>query len=486
MPFKTKKPETRAKAVQRQRATERNGEFATAKHSYDEALKRGGASFVGRDEDGCAVETKSPGSLGIVVDKWYVNMSFQREDRGRLGGLSLREIEEKLKKGHIKRKPARMSTHIIMAVRTLKHVRRGYEEEMKRTETILRELDALNISLAGIRGKVPDKAIDEAVSWLRSYGESELAKKQVAVKRMVAKPRLDKTVEMLEQLKDLPPEKRAVQLSRACAVFTSLRNRLGKWRDKDVIRMMEHNRRKECALRIARDDWLLSMLSKFAESPEQINEYIKIDKKKAEFLQSIKGMLENKRMSRQKIMGEIWGGSHLFRVAEREREGAEQKIALMEAGRQSWDKRKTDFLIGHYAWLYRYIKRGKHQMDLAKSYEKMAKIEEHNAKAQDDESKAKKHKEKRKEYKEKARRHRALARLEERKAFGKMEYLMLFIDSNKPGFILEELYKDPEYYLRPVLDPFEGALGAFKTQDFKTAKTYFAQAKEEMQKIVER
>lgn len=470
--------------MQRQRAKERNETFVAAKHRYDESIRKSGAILKGRDENGQAVETKSLSSLGIVVDKWYVNMSFKREDRRRLGGMSLREIEEKLKKGHIKRKPARMSTHIIMAVRTLKHIREGYEEEMEHTDKILKELDALNISLAGIKGKVPDKAIDAAVSWLKSFGESELAKKQVAVKSIVAKARLDKTIGMLEQLKDLPPQKRAVQLSRACAVFTSLRNRLGKWRDKDVIRMMEHNHRKECALRIARDEWLFSRLSKFAESPEQIHEYIIIDKKKAEFLQSIRGMLENKKISRQKIMGEIWGGSHLFRVAERERKGAEQKIALMEVGRQSWDKRKTDFLIGHYAWLYRYIKRGKHQMELAKSYEKMAKIEEHNAKSQDDKSKAKKHKEKRKEYKEKARRHRALARLEERKAFGKIEYLMLFIDSNKPRFMLEELYKDPEYYLRPVLDPFEGALGAFKTQDFKTAKTYFAQAKDQMQKIV--
>lgn len=479
-----RKRDARAKAVGKQREKQRKSTFSRAKDRHEAASRRSGSHCIGRDENGGAKETRSLRSLQLVVDKWYVNMSFKREDRKRLGNRPLREVEEKLKKGNVKRKKVRFNTHLIIAVRALKHLRRGYEAEMKHSSLILSHLDSINIHVADMKGKMPDSLIDETVSWLEAFGESELAKKQVAVKRIVANARLEKTIEMLEQAKGLPEEKRAFQLSKACAVFTSLRNRLGKWRDKEIAGITEYNHQKECALRVERDNWLLARLTKFAEVPETVHQYQLIDEQKAEVVANVRVMLDDKKLPREEILGYIWENSQLFRVVEREREGAEKQIALMETGFQPKTTGKTDFLIGHYGWLYRYIKRGEEQMEKAKEYEKMARIEQHNAKAKKGKPGAEEHKAKAKKHKEMAKGHRGQAKIEESKSYTKADYLLLFADSNKPGFILNELQNEPDSYLEPVLEPFEKAVAAFEAEDFKTAKTHFAQAKERMQGIV--
>ena len=108
--------------------------------------------------------------------------------------------------------------------------------------------------------------------------------------------------------------------------------------------------------------------------------------------------------------------SALFRVTERERKNAEQEVAISEQGKKPRQK-NTDYLIGHYAWLYRYVR----------SEDKT-------------------------------------------KAIAKIDYITLFVDSNKPRFILDE--------------QLGKAVEAFEAQDFKTAQQYFVGAAKSLRPYV--
>jgi hypothetical protein len=138
----------------------------------------------------------------------------------------------------------------------------------------------------------------------------------------------------------------------------------------------------------------------------------------------------DKRARKDSILRFLRANNSLFRVQEREREGAEKMVALMEAGIRS-KRKNVDVLIGHYGWLYRYVNQGDRQG---------------------------------------ARR--------------KIEDLRLFVKSNKPRFIFDELKKDPDSYLQPVMALFESALVAFEAEGFKTAKAQFERARDMMKEIL--
>lgn len=420
--------ETKRFAEQRESA--RKAAFERAKNRSESISRRSGSYFLGRDEHGLVRETRGLERLGITSDKWCMMYSFRREDSARLKGRSWGEVEDALRKGQIPRKSVSITTHIIRAVRQFKHVRESYEDELERSKTLFVQLDELNISLAKMKGVISDTDVHMAVEWLKDFGKSKLARKHLAVKKIVAAARLSNTIEQLEQTLPLPPEKRVVQLSRACAVFTSLRNRLGTWRDKDIAGKKDYNQEKECAARVARDHWLLSQLFKFSQIPEKVYGYEAYDARKSEVVRTVKEMVKAE-APKDKILRFMWAKSSLFKVAGRERKNAEEKIAHMENGVKAPRNPKTDYLIGHYGWLYRYIKRG-----------------------------------------------------ETAKALNKADYLLLFIDSNKPGFILEELGKDPDPYLKGVLFSLEKGYHSYKTRDFKDARSNFSESAQKLRDIL--
>lgn len=413
----------------KQRIEERKKSFARAKKLHGEYPKRTGKMVLGRDENGAAVETRSLADLRILADKWYVRLSFKKEDRQRLESLSLSELEQQLKEGKVPRTAVKLNTHIIAATRAVKHVREGYEQELEKTDRMLRGLDELNVAISKKKASVSDEEIDSLVAQLQQV-DSELSRKHVAVKRLVGRQRLRKTIKMFEDAKAL--EKRGAQLARACAVFTSLRNRLGQWRDRQVAGIAEHNRQREYALRVERDNWLHAQLRRFAENPERLYEYEIYDSRKRAVLIRVKKMISEK-APKTSILRFIASkpNSELFRVPKRQREQAEEAIRMMEHGLQPKGGAKIDYLIGHYGWLWRHVKNGE------------------TAKARD-----------------------------------KTDYLMLFIDANKPKYVLDELRKSPDSYLEPVIENLADAVGAFDAEHFDEAKQSFTEAAYALEKII--
>lgn len=406
------------------RAGERRNEFQMAKSLHEGQSRRSGSLVSGLNEEGEPKQTRKIGSFPMVLDKWAVYMGFKHEDRERLKAMPLGEIESRLKAGDIPRKLKTLRTHIIRAVRLQKHIRKGYERELAETDALLLVLDEANLKLAETKRKHSDLQIDAALTSLNT-ADSALSRKQVVVKRLLTRSRIERTAAMLEEAKKLEGAKRDMHVSRACAVFTSARNRLGAWRDKQVAGLVEYNLQKECALRLERDRWLYSQFAKFAEIPEKVHEWAEADRKKTEVLDQIEKALSTRKPDWNSVLSLIAENHPLFRVSRREREKAEEKIRLMESGVPPKEHGKTDYLIGHYAWLYRHVK-GK----------------------------------------------------EKQKALEKIEYLKIFVKANKPDFILDELSQEPDLYYGAILDPLVRALEAFDAGKFNEAKTHFLLARD--------
>ncbi|MEM2137648.1 MAG: hypothetical protein QW568_01000 [Candidatus Anstonellaceae archaeon] len=419
-----------AKLLADQRTAERLKAFGDEARRHGMISRSSGAYFLGRDREGAAVETRSIAAFPIVVDKWYVQMGFKQEDADWLEGKSPKEIENALMKTGIPRKMKSFALHIIPAVRLLAHISESYDNEIRKTEIALGKLDKLNASLAEKKTHT-DADIKEAIEKLREIGEGFLAFKRVAVKRIVAMERLEQTARMLDESLKLEGGKREMQVSRACAVFTALRNRLGQWRDRQIAGISEHNHRKEYALRALRDEWLLSQLARFAEIPEKIHGYLLADREKLRVLDEIRRLLKDGNKSGALECMEKHKA--LFRVSERERKGVEERIALMEEGRKPPEEkgRKSDYQIGHYAWLYIYARDG----DLKNAERKLGE-------------------------------------------------LAVFVNANKPRFLLDELKKSNEPYLAGVVGALEEGVASFESQDFAIAKSHFTKARNLMRKIV--
>ena len=417
--------------IRKHREGDRKRAFDAAHERHNQYSKRSGAYAIGRDENGNVKETRKLESFKIIVDKWYVRMGFKHEDRRALVGRDWREVEARIKEWDVNRRVVRFNTHIITAVRALKHLREGYKKEIEDTEqTILRALDTLNAWMATKR--YSNDEIGEAIAQLATTKE-QLEKKQVAIKCIVAVARLETTIKMLEQTKSMKLEssERGMQVSRACAVFTSVRNRIGQWRDKQIAGIIEWNHQKECALRVERDQWLFAQLARFAEWTEKIFEFVQFDENKLNVLERVRKMIEQKK-PKDSILRYLKTNSSLFRVPKRERKHAEDLIAVFEAGiTRKDDGIKVDYLIGHYGWLYRFVSRD-----------------------------------------------------EKDKAREKLDYLVLFVNANKPRFILDELKKMPDKYLEPVIAKFEEAVTAFEAEDFAAAKNHFADARGRLKEIV--
>jgi hypothetical protein len=210
-----------------------------------------------------------------------------------------------------------------------------------------------------------------------------------------------------------------------------MRFRLGEWRDKTIAGISEFTKQREYCLRVERDKWLLGQLARFAEIPEQISKFVAYDQdKKAPVLTELARLLSKRKKDKDAILSYIHQQSEIFRVSQRERQHAEDAIALTEQGGLLDDGVKRDIQIGHLGWLYRYVK--------AEDYV--------NAKR-------------------------------------KLKDLRMFVNANKPNFILDELEKTNDPYLGPVLSSMKLAVCAFERNDFAEAKRQFGMARDVLEVI---
>ncbi len=404
--------------------------FAQAKEKKATSARASGAYVLGRDERGAATDTRTPEGLGITVDQWHVNLRFWREDIQRLEGQPVDKIEGVVKSGRVPRVSVRMATHIITAVRLLSHVRENYEREMGETEALLQALAQLNVQAAQAR-KMQAWEIGQLAAQLKEFWQSVLARKQVAVKKIVARTRLEQAIQKLEEAAALPEGERALALGAALAILTSVRARLGQWRDRQIAGLAGHNYQKECALRIKRDEWLLSQFARMAEMPEKIFEYQKKDEIRLAILGRLRRLMEL-RLPARYLLPIISSVADEFRVPERNRKGAGANILAMEAGKgRPLPAMKLDYLIGHYGWLYRYVRDG-----------------------------------------------------ERAKAMAKLDELALFVMANKPAFILDELSKTNDPYLAAAVRSLGEGVEAHEARNFQLAKACFGDAREAMRHLV--
>jgi hypothetical protein len=415
--------------TQERRRQERSDFKAQAKSSHALFAMRSGALSMGMDEDGAGVETRNPRAFRIYIDKWYVRLGFKKEDTAKMKAQEWKEVEGAIKDGKAPTKLIRIDTHIIAAVRALKHVRKNYENEVAQTDDLMLGLDTLNHTLVEKKSGHSDKEIDDAIKVLDSVGD-ELTKKRVAVKRIVAKGRLEKAIKMLEAAKEMPiGGKRDFQLGAACAVIVSARNRLSTWRDKEIAGKVEYNHQKECSVRIERDRWLYSQLARFASDVENVYAYWVADKEKVEVLATIHSMAKGKK-PKEEIMAYMTQKNSLFRVSDRQRLKAEDRAELMQTG-QVRGKKNIDYLMSHYELLYLAIKAEKPVQ----------------------------------------------ARRE-------LHHLELFVCSNKPDYILEELSKSPDKYLAAVITDMEAGVEALNFKHFDGASACFGKAREALKPYV--
>lgn len=418
-----------AAVLQQQRMDVRTDAFMRAAQCYDDRTAKLRGWAAGRTESGMPMPTRQLGLSGVFVDKWYVNMPLRREDHAKLSD-NWRDTEAQIKAGGVPRATLRMHLHIIRAVRLLKHIREGYRAELDAAVKLLAPLDQLNLKLAKT-APCTGSQLASAIGRLQDFRDSELVRKRSALKRIVAMGRLEETMRLLQNTLGLGGNARTMEISRACAQFVAFRGRLGEWRDKQIAGIAVRNFKKECALRVERDRWLLAQLDRFATSLEKIYEYDLFDIYKRYALIGVHELLEQG-APKEMVLMQLRATHQLFRVPERKRED------VAEAGLLAAD-RKVDYLIAHYGWLYRYVSSG-----------------------------------------------------QTGKALAKLGFLSSFVNANKPIFILRELSEDADKYLGPVLQKLGTAVAIYKSihgaEDVKAAfvaaKVAFAAARDELKKIV--
>jgi hypothetical protein len=423
----------RVEKLDAERQKHRKAFFKKKKAAMEGRARKSGAYMLGRSESNGRVKTMRTNKLRMSVDKWHVVLRFTRKDSSHLKDKDLEEVERRIKEGKEKKKTVVTSTHIIPAVRMLKHVREGYIAELATTRQTLRDFAGNILFLADLGKAVADEHIQQVVSFCQRFHEYGLKGKQLPVKKRAAKERLEDSITMLKAVQELPQNQRGFAIGQPCAKLVSVVNRLGRWRDEAIIGQYVYNEAREASLRMSRDAWLLSQLVRFAEIPETVAGYEIIDREKAGIVEKVKEMIA-RGVAKEEILAFIKEHNKRFRVKERVREGAERQIALMEAGiMPKGGEPKKDYLIGHYGWLYRFV-----NME------------------------------------------------ETRKALDKADYLILFTEANKPGFVLRELSKSPDSYMEPVLERFADAVAEYDRKAFDAASKHFAAAAKALKAKIKR
>jgi hypothetical protein len=418
------------KEIEKERTERRGVAFERAKNASERYAKQSGSYMPGRDENGVTVDTKNTSALGIFTDNWFVRLRFKKEDCKRFDRSRWTEAEASIKQGEVPTKPVTFNTHIITAVRALKHVRQNYPIELSDTDAVLKKLDRLNLIIADKPKEHSDGDLGEAIEALRDIG-GEMEQKDSVVKRIVAVARIEKAVSMIEEAKAMPiGNDRDMQVSRVCAMMVSIRNRLGTWRENQIAGKTAYTFQKESALRVERDRWLYSTLTKYVEDIRSTHSYWKADLDKVVVITAIRQMLADKEPKGQ-MLEIMVRNNETFRVSERQRLSVADRKSFMETGFVPGGKKGVDYLMTYYELLY-----------LAVSHDMV-----------DD-------------------------------AFKTLHHLKLFVRANKPDFILEELSDLPDPYLASTIESMEKGVCALRSNQLGEAKAHFESARQKLGEFV--
>lgn len=466
---KPRDAKTLALGMRRQRILSFAQAAASARSAHKRRSRINGNYHQGRDEMGLMVETADLDSLRIRVSKWCVVMSFHREDRTKMDSKG-KELEQAVKAGRVPRKEVWVKSHVIAAVRTCKHIRQGYQEEVRRIDAMLEPLDKANAEMVALVGKPGDAAIDGVLECLRAF-KGSLASREVVVLAKIAMAQVDRTIASFEKLKTLPDNRRGFQLKAVCADFTALRERVGMWRFRQIGGLMDFSEWRENSLRIKRDEWLERQLVRFAEDPhlafrlisgssekhaiifkageelgKRSNAKIDVPQVDEAGKKMTRSMQKAFRKDAKEKRKEAWSGfmAYLDRMRDsfvvdgRERVGIKDFMARLDRGIIINDGKRHDVLYGQYD---RFVA--------------------------------------------------MLAEGDRPSALRELAILKTFIDASSPKYILDELRMNEDPYLAPVLLELGSAVtscisyGKAKADDdaaaeshIRDAKTHFIKARE--------
>jgi hypothetical protein len=424
-------------------------------------------------------------------------------------------------------------------VRELKHVREGYSAETEATMALAGRIIELNLSVANKPHPVCDADITSVVTGL---GELRpiIASKDSPLKQIVSLGRLDESIRRYESVLTPSCKSRALELGRACAVLASVPERLTGWRDQRIAGGIAYTGLRETSLRVERDRWVFSQLARFSSSIKRIREFVDEDDKKKEVLARVDGMLcelhklhvplkrlrkaekwppgdEEKLVSAVKSLESMksealkmpWadakardGLRKTIRGLERKKTRTAEEEAKLTHAKKTLEEMKSEAM--RLPW---HDKEARGQLRRA-----IRLLEEKKARAASNAEKLESAEKAFQAKRTEAMRclwanvamfgefdrgkkpahlsgdygwlHRHIKQENIDEARSKLEYLVLFLNSNKPRFILDELSESPDAYLVPVLAEMGPAVTAFEAKDLKAAQKHFAQAALEMRKIV--
>jgi hypothetical protein len=470
--------------------SERKTLFLKAKDRFERYALASGCHVIGRTEDGKPAKTRSSSSLGITIDNWRVRMEFKRDDAKTLKNKDWREVEDEARAGAVPTRLVVTENHIITAVRELKHVRKGYSAEIDATRTLVARIITLNMSLANKPHPVSDADISAVVVELREL-RPVIASKDSPLKHIVGLGRLDEAIRRFELVSNSPPGKRPMELGRACAVLTSVPERLTAWRDKRIAGGVAYTSLRETALRVERDRWVFSQLARFSSSIKRLREFVDEDEKKKEVLQRVGGMLDE--------LDSLHGPLKRLRKGEKWSAEDESKLAAAKKTRDGM-KSGTLYLPGYdpdaRGQLRRTIRQLEGKRNLA--VENAGKLE----------STEKAFRTKKREamgclwanaglfigisgekkpthlYGDYGWLHRHIYQERIAETRTRLNNMILSLDSDNPRFILDQLSHSPDSYLAPALAEMKTAVQAFEAKDLRTAQRHFGLAAFEMRKIV--
>ncbi len=423
------------------RANQRT-EFGQVAKVVHESRRRGsGESMVGRTAIGEPKETQLPWVYRVFIDGWFVSLGFRVEDEKAIDArfaqvkTDVKTFEGELRTQCVDRKWLVFDTHILSAVRTLTHVFEGYEKEVKAAEALVNTLTEWNL-FAADKPAMTNDGLDDLIKLLKGFDKEHLSKKRVVVKRLLARKRLADSISRFEKAKGMEPGRdREYEISRGLAVLVSVRNRLATWRDKDVKNIAELAHERECALRVERDRWLFAKVSFWAEKTEEMYRFLTTDQKRLDIL----GRVEAYLLERDPEL--------LPRILE----GMQANAKFFDAGD------KHDRMMNRYRELYatiRAISRKKEAQEEATTDEEAIRLGKE-------------------------------ATALKAKALHQLNFLCLFVNSNQPTFVAEELGKTQDYVQqeiggKSICSLIQAGATQFEAHNLEDAKALFEQARELM------
>ncbi|MDD5171773.1 MAG: hypothetical protein PHF60_01935 [Candidatus ainarchaeum sp.] len=426
--------------------------LANAHEAFGASARRSRAYMLGRDDKGKVIDTYTPASLDIIVKGWFVQTIFKKDDLDALAGIDWRDVEAMIKQRAVPQKPVSESEgHIITATRQLKDIRQQYERSLGKDDAGDVKADVasqdpqvlafyqLNIGMSNKSNTASVQDIWIHIKTLEGF-RSIFENKKTALGRFVGLGRLEEAIRKFRSAAHAQPDERSFAITAACAVFNSVNERQTTWKNKHNAEMAARTFGRECSLRVERDRWFHEICRKWASNVGRLQEFMEEDEKKKNVLAELKEKIPPL-CALQKTIAGMKARKHQtdeHRTEIRQKEN-EFKTAINDAHKYMWEKahlfskdgEKPRRLTGHYFWINRYL--------LQRDFESMA---------------------------------------------DKIDGQILFLDSNKPGFVLDALSQNVDPYLETALGAFKFGVVAFEAKDFKEATRQFWVVESEMCKIV--